>query len=71
MTSSRFDGMSRIIETRGANGIQTIEYDDPNGRVTLTTATGLAETRQYDSRRRLVRVSQSGDGTTRRVHSPS
>lgn len=60
-----YDGMTREVQTRDANGLKTTSYDDATGRVTITTASGLIETRDYDSRRRLTRVSQVGDNITR------
>ena len=62
-----YDGMTRVVESTGANGGQTTVYDDANRRVTVTAASGLTEIRDYDSRRRLVNVSQTGDGTTRQT----
>ena len=37
----------------------------PSATLSMTAASGLTETRRYDSRGRLVSVSQTGDGTTR------
>jgi YD repeat-containing protein len=67
VTSLEYDGVTRVLKSSSANGTQTTVYDDANGRVTVTTASSLAETREYDSRCRLVRVSQTGDGTTRQT----
>ncbi len=71
LVTSRFahDGIARVIESGGANGVDATDYEDANQRVTLTTASGLIETREYDSRRRLVRISQAGDGVTRQTRS--
>ncbi|WP_187426872.1 putative Ig domain-containing protein [Nitrosomonas communis] len=48
-----------------ANGTQTTVYDDANRNITVTVQSGMTETRNYDSRGRLVSVRQTGDGTTR------
>lgn len=71
VSSFEYDGMTRQVQSRDASGLKTTAYDDAAGRVIISTATGLTETRQYDSSHRLARVSQTGDGTarnTRYVH---
>ena len=65
MTSFTYDGMDRVLTSTDANGTQTTVYDDANRNITVTAASGLTETRRYDSRGRLVSVRQTGDGTTR------
>lgn len=65
VTTLDYDGLTRVRESSGADGRQTTVYDDANGRVIVTFASGLIETREYDSRRRLLKVAQTADGTTR------
>lgn len=67
VTSLAYDGMTRVLERSGANGTETTVYDDVNSRVTVTTASGLTETREYDSRGRLESISQTGEDTTRQT----
>jgi YD repeat-containing protein len=67
ITNFTYDGIGRVLSATGATGPQTTVYDDANGRVAVTTANGLIETRSYDSRGRLTSVSQAGDATTRQT----
>jgi YD repeat-containing protein len=67
VSSFGYDGMTRVLESNGANGHQTTVYDDVNNRVIVTAASGLIETRDFDGRGRLKSVSQTGDGTTRQT----
>src|SRR5262249_7085492 len=67
VTSFAYDGLTRVVTSNGANGLQTTVYDDANRRITVTAASGLVETRDHDSRSRLVSVSLAGDGTTRQT----
>jgi YD repeat-containing protein len=65
MTSFTHDGMNRVLTSTDANGTWTTVYDDANHTISVTAASGLTETRRYDSRGRLVSVGQTGDGATR------
>ncbi len=65
MTSVTYDGMGRVLMSTDANGTQATVYEDANRNITVTAASGLTETRSFDSRGRLVSVRQTGDGTTR------
>jgi YD repeat-containing protein len=65
LTNFAYDGMGRVLTSTDANGTRTTVYDDANSNITVTAASGLTETRSYDSRGRLVSVRQTGDGTTR------
>src|SRR5262249_45540189 len=67
IVSFTYDGIGRALAATGANGAQTSVYDDANGRIAVSAASGLIETRGYDSRRRLTSVSQAGDTTTRQT----
>ena len=65
VTSFGYDGMGRVLTSTGQDGTQTTVYDDANRRITVTGASGLSETRNYDNRGRLVNVLQTGDATAR------
>jgi YD repeat-containing protein len=70
VSSFTYDGIMRVLTSSGPNGSQTTVYDDSHSRVTMTTASGLMETREHDSRGRLVSVSQedgSSSSTIRRT----
>jgi YD repeat-containing protein len=40
VSSSTYDGITRVLETNGANGPETTVHDDANRRITLTRASG-------------------------------
>jgi YD repeat-containing protein len=76
VTQNVYDGLGRVVSqtTRSADGATSVttltQYDDANGRTTVTQANGLATVSTYDAAGRLVSVIQndaSGDqvGTTR------
>jgi YD repeat-containing protein len=67
ITSFAYDGLTRVLDSSGANGGLTTVYDDANRRITVTGQSGLTETRDFDSRGRLVHVSLAGDGMTRQT----
>lgn len=66
VSSFTYDGIMRVLTSSGPNGSQTTVYDDAHRRVTVTSASGLEETREHDSRGRLVSVSQT-DGSSSTV----
>jgi YD repeat-containing protein len=67
ITSFTYDGIGRALTATGVNGGQTTVYDDANGRISVSAASRLTETRTFDNRGRLVCVSQIGDAMTRQT----
>ncbi|MET3448207.1 LysM peptidoglycan-binding domain-containing protein [Ralstonia sp. 1138] len=64
-----YDGLGRVVSStaKSADGTQSIttltQYDDANGKTTVTLANGLATTSAYDKAGRLVSVMQSAAGS--------
>ncbi len=68
ITQSIYDGLGRVVSTvaRSADGTLSAttltQYDDANGKTTVTLANGLATTSVFDHAGRLVSVVQSSSG---------
>lgn len=68
LTSYGYDGLGRVVSSTSGGVTQTTVYDGTNRQIQVTlAATGLVETRSYDTRGRLLSVSQAGDSTTRQT----
>jgi YD repeat-containing protein len=66
LSSMTYDGMGRGLSAVGSNGTITTLYDGANRKIQVTnTKTGLAETRSFDTRGRLLSVSQSAGNASR------
>jgi YD repeat-containing protein len=65
LTSFSYDGLGRMVSSFGTDGTSTTSYLDGERKVQVSTAAGLLVTRAYDTRGRLVGMTQSGDGSTR------
>ncbi|QSI29786.1 hypothetical protein GNX71_09405 [Variovorax sp. RKNM96] len=70
VTTYTYDGLGRVLSASGpsldggATANTTItSYDDANGKVTVTIASGLVTTSAYDLAGRLVSVTQQSAGT--------
>jgi YD repeat-containing protein len=62
LTSYVYDGLGRLISQTDANGTQTTSY--VNNQITVSnTATGLTQISTFDSKGRLISVSDSGNAT--------
>ncbi|MBX3604597.1 MAG: hypothetical protein KF788_04970 [Piscinibacter sp.] len=66
LSSYGYDGLGRLTSSSGSAGTQVTAYLDAQRKIEVTSqATGLVQTRTYDSRGRLTSQLETGDGVSR------
>ena len=62
LSSTTYDGLGRVLSQIDASGTRTTVYNGASRQIAVTNSAGLTTTQTYDTRGRLVSISQAGEG---------
>jgi len=65
LSSVTYDGMGRVLTRSDSNGTHTSTYDGSNRRISVLNTAGLTVTQAYDTRGRLINLTETGAGVSR------